>query len=146
MKAIQDVWLIGHEFLHETYHSYSTLRQQAEADNRECPYLLDYYNISCHTMGELNGIRSASARIHNCLVSKLNGCKTFPQFIIIVPDNDIIKSSSVDFFDYGAQTVSETILSWLIHNNEKIIAAQKEKMRKLKKGSVLAGEPKIMSR
>ena len=132
--------------MHSSYHSYSTLRQLAENSNpkRQRPYLLNYYRVSSHVMGTINGIKSPAARIQNCLAKQINDCKYMPRMIVILPDNDIIKHSNIDFLDFGARKMCEAILPWLVNMNNKMILAHREDMKRLKPGAVLAGEPKVI--
>ena len=95
-------------------------------------------------MGDVNGIRSTAARIHNCLVRQLNECKNMPRMIIVVTDNDIIKGIAQDFCDYGAKHLCERVISWLVNTNNKAITARREELKRMKPGSVMAGEPKVV--
>ena len=144
LRAIQDVWIVGDQFLREVYHSYTALKEAADRSQprRHRPYLLDYYKVSSHVMGTTNGIRSTAARIQNCIIRQINACKTMPRMVIIIPDNDIIKHNSISFYDYGAKKMCEMIVSWLVNNINKAITGRREDMKHLKPGSVMQGEPK----
>ena len=147
IKAVQDVLIIGDSLVDSIYHSYSKLKREAEmAKPSPCrgPYVLDYYNVSCKVMGSINGITSTAARIQNCLIHLLNHCKTLPRFIIVIPDNDILKHCTVDIFDYGAKLVCEEIVAWMVNELDRAVESRKEDMKRLKKGSVLAAEPKFI--
>ena len=79
------------------------------------PYLTEHYNVTSHTMGNINGITIAASRIQNCIMRQLNICKTMPHFVIMVPDNDLLKSNqtTVEIFDYSARKVCDRIATWL---------------------------------
>ena len=145
-SVIQQVWIVGDEFLQKNYHSYTTLREMAFSNkpNRRPLYLLDAYTVSSHILGNANGIRSPATRIQNCLVRQLNMCKSMPHLIIIVPDNDIIKTSAIKFFDFGAKKMCEEITSWLIRENDRAITARKDSLRRIKRGATMPGEPKVI--
>ena len=146
ITAVQDAWLIGDSFLRSTYHCYSAMHKKAKLVNAEGLYLTEHYNISSHTMGDANGIRIAAARIQNAAIHQLNNCKTMPRMIIIFPDNDLVKNNqtSVDFFDYGARAICEAITDWLVSEVDDAILERRTAMKKIRRGSVLRGEPKII--
>ena len=64
--------------------------------------------------------------------------------IVFIVDYDIIKGSTIDFFDYGARRMCEVITAWLVNNCHKAVQGMREAMKKLKPGSVLTGEPKMI--
>ena len=149
LPAVQDVWLIGDQFLHSTYHQYALMHKKAKMSSSgdvKPPYLTEHYNVTSHTMGDINGITIAMSRIQNCIMSQLNNCKTMPRFIIIVPDNDLLKSNqtTVDIFDYGARKVCDRIATWLaLEINDAVLNGHKA-MKQIRRGSVMAGDPKLI--
>ena len=108
------------------------------------PYMLDQYTVSSHIMGEINGISSPAARIQNCLIRQLDKCQTLPRFIVFVPDNDIIKSSTIDFYDYSTRKMCDEITKWMAEDFINKISKRKSELLKVKGGAVLPGEPKII--
>ena len=109
------------------------------------PYLLDYYRTSSHvTKEDANDTESSSARIQNCVVRQLNLCHSMPRFIIVIPDYDILSDQKTKFFDYGARKMCDEITDWLINAIEEEVFKRKNLMKKIRPGSVMAGEPKIV--
>ena len=146
VTVIQKVWLIGDAFLQRIYHSYGTLRDQARISRGKLkkPYLLDAYTVSSHIMGELNGIQSTAARMQNCLVRQLDTTINMPRYIVFIPDNDVIKGSSGEFYDFGASKMSQEIMAWMIDEYFDQITKRKKELRDISLGAVLPGEPKIV--
>ena len=64
--------------------------------------------------------------------------------IIVIPDNDMVKGSIDEMYDYGASEICHTISSWLVHEVNKNVSSRKEAMKKIRKGSVMRGEPKLV--
>ena len=145
LSAISNVWIIGDEFLRMIYHTFMLMQRSACLNNLgRNPYLFEHYNVSRHVMGNSNGIRNPAARIQNTIVQQLNSCKTMPRFIVIIPDNDILKHSSVEMFDFGTRVMIEGIVAWMVNEIEHVVLTHREKMKKVRKGSVMAGEPKLI--
>ena len=141
--ARDDIWFLGDDFLKSTYPAYRKMHVLDKSDGRQGAYVINYYNIDCHTMGLNNGIKSVIARMYNGLVNQLNVCKRLPRFIIFIPDHDIVRSSSI-FFDFGARILCQTAINWLLIEANKAIEICKEGMKKICKGSVKTSEPKII--
>ena len=126
ITAINNVWLIGDDFLADMYDTYTTMKREARMANRVAPYLLDFYNVSRHTMGFNNGIRSTIARLQNCVVNELNNCKKLRRMIIIIPDEDILKHHN--FYDFGASLLCDKTLDWLTTEINDAVEDRKAKM------------------
>ena len=149
--------MVGDAFLKRTYHVFANLKEEtnlrttgrrqgnSEKDaNIRKPFMSDFYNVTGHYMGENNGIKSCIARIQNTVNDQLESAKTLPRMIVIIADNDVVKDNLKDLYDFGATEISESLCSWLTHETEKIILGRKDAMKKIKKGSVMRAEPKIV--
>ena len=90
VKAVKDVWLIGDQFLMETYHELSTMKSAAVTDRKKPPFIFQFYNVYTFTMNPLSLQHDVLARIVNCLIKGLNDNVKLPSLLIMIPDHDLL--------------------------------------------------------
>ena len=146
VQAIQEAWIIGDDFLRSAYHAYSSMYKRMKRAGESSPYILEHYNTSSHVMGDINGIKLAASRIQNCVVRQLNACKTMPRMIIIIPDYDVLITnlSVIEEYEFGARHICSEITKWLVDEIEDAVNDRKKQMKKIRHGSVMSNEPKII--
>ena len=62
--------------------------------------------------------------------------------IIVVPDQNILANDN--FYDFGARTMCEMAIKWLVHEINAVVLARKEGMKQVCKGLVCSSKPKII--
>ena len=87
---------------------------------------------------------SASARLVNCFVDALNDSKTghLPRLIVI--QLGILCLNEINFYDYGASKIIGKAANWLVNNFNREVEGHRERLRKIKPGALIHGEPKIL--
>ena len=88
---------------------------------------------------------NAVSRIRNLLVGAIHMQVQLPKLIVVVPDNDIIEY--IDYRKYGAAEVYAKFLDWIMTQQERLIASQKEylplKARQLNYPQIIWIEPPL---
>ena len=95
MPALKDVWIVGDEFLYDTFTTFQVKKVEAEMDNVDRPFLHKYYNVKFFFECPLSEIRSFEARVINSLIDGLNtSLKRLAKYIIFVLDKDSYRQVS----------------------------------------------------
>ena len=89
VKALNNIWLVGDDFLAEIYHILPGIRAEAKANKKDVPYIYEYYNITCITSSPSSSIKTPLVRMTNALIKGLNDFIKLPKYIVVIPDNDI---------------------------------------------------------
>ena len=94
-------------------------------DKTDPQYMKDNFEVS----GFMNNIDlsydvNTVSRFRNGLVGAIRDHKTFPKFVVIVPDNDIIKY--IKGHHATSSAAMERILKWLMSQMDRLIATQRE--------------------
>ena len=65
------------------------------------------------------------ARLVNALIKALNNkdLKVLPRMIVIIPDEDLIKS--INYFELGISNILESAIKWVVTNMQRAIKAKK---------------------
>ena len=138
----KDVWFVGDSFIKDNFSAFQAMRKQAKRVGQVGPYILEHYNASPLTTARTSQVHSPLARIHSALVNEINACKKLLRMIIIIPDQDIVKS--VDFYKFGITMIFDKVLKWLVNEINKVVSTKKDELEKRRAGSIVASEPKIV--
>ena len=108
------------------------------------PYLFANYNMNAFMSGAITSslIHNPMVRFVNCFAEALNRFHLLPRFMVIIPDQDIIKA--INYYDYGISKIIQRCLEWVLCEFDCIIEARKEDLLKKRPGAVCALEPKII--
>ena len=142
IKALDSIWCIGDRFLDQIHHTMDTLRTSTIAQQGKKMYLHQHFNVHMSYLSSLNPTKTVIARIHNSLVSLMNQEGHLPQYIIIIPDKDII--SSINYFDFGIRDLIEKNLNWLIRIIFRTVLSRREALKKTRPGAAPASLPTII--
>ena len=126
IPALKLVWLLGDQFLRETFGAYQAWRLQCVKDQKPVPYLFDNYEVQAkHPECWLN-VRSFLARVVNVLVNALNKPNEFqlPRYLLIVLDKDLLVEAN--FPEYRISRAIEDVLKWFLINLNLIIETAKK--------------------
>ena len=118
--------------------------QQAKLLKKRRPYLFEYYNVRCYSSNPLSEVRSGMARLVNALIKVLNNkdLKVLPRMIVIIPDEDLIKS--INYFEFGISKILESAIKWVVTNMQRAIEAKKQNMLQIRLGAVESTKPKFV--
>ena len=72
----------------------------------------------------------------------LNKFPHLPDYILILPDKDII--ASINRFDFGVREMLEANMNWLIQNLARALLARRENLKKIRPGSTPKQLPSIL--
>ena len=139
---MNDLWLIGDSFLHSIYHALQKIRMQADIAKKEHLYIHNYFNVTCYTPNPNSMLRNIMTRFANTLIKASNDTLKLPRFIVVIPDDNIMKPLRYKKEDFK-ELVHES-LSWIIRQMFRTIKAKKDFLRRRKPGVILAGEPKTV--
>ena len=99
-------------------------------------------NFDVHTRVNAKTIAKNSnllSRMRNSLVHLINKYTRLPQFIVIIPENDII--DDINYADFGVSSAYGKALDWLMNEFRRIILAFKDKLPEKAK---IVDEPHVM--
>ena len=142
LPALKEVWMVGDDFLNSTYDTFITMRKRLKKEENAMPYIYKQYNISYLIEDQLEGNTNAVAKILNAVIKGLNETAKLPRFIIIIPENDILKS--VNYFGFGISVLVGRCLNWLVTQIDRAVEARREKVKKIRPGAVFHNEPKYV--
>ena len=126
MPAYDKIWIIGDEFVANTYDQYVK-----NAVRKNELYMKTNYDISCYaTKSKDSNIRSILGRIKFQLIKALEKEATLPKSILFLLDDDIIcrvelKISSMD----GFTMIMNIIMKWLLNQVRKAIEVRKDQLQ-----------------
>ena len=99
--------------------------------------------------------KEASARLVNSLVHALNekpmqdtegriigNAHFLPRFIVVIPDWDLVKH--IGHYKFGISIIAEKLLKWIVSAMERAVKTRRDDLARIKKGAVIASEPKIV--
>ena len=105
--------------------------------------MFSQYNVNAFTSGPIaRAINNPMVKIVNCFIEALNRFHTLPRFIVVVPDQDIIKA--IDFYNFSISKIIQRSLEWMVRQFDRIIVDRKEKLLQVRPGAVVSLEPKII--
>ena len=136
VKALHSTWFLGDDSLRRFFDTFTDTRKSAKDENRQLPYLFDYYNVeSFHALQLLNN-RSVLVRIINTLTKEMNSPthQHLPCYIVILLDKDLVHEANV--FDFGVSETLEDIIKWLLINVNRCVELRKEDLRGRRPGAI----------
>ena len=141
--AKDDLWIIGDQFIKATFQSFDAIDAQAIKKEQPRPYCYDYYNIRFFYKSFVSsGNPSALGRICNSLADAINGSSFLPRLILMVPDVDVLRTMT--YFKFGASLVIGKVNGKFVNKIVDEINDRKAKLKKIKAGTVISGEPKLL--
>ena len=103
----------------------------------EEPYAYRYFNILAFYQASDPRPNNAIGKILNALIKALNRNAGMPDYLIIVPDVDILKS--ISHFDFGVSWIISRNLHWLSMEIRKLMEAHKEYLMSRRPGALPIG-------
>ena len=123
VKGYERIWIFGDDFSFRSLDRYFVNR----SDNLQ-GYVHDTLEINGYVNNEYNSLdRSILSRMQNMLVNAITEQKLFPRFILIVMDNDIMKSLNEDVTK--SQSNLEKVMNWLMNEHSRIVETYKEHLQ-----------------
>ena len=118
IPAYEKVWVIADDFGYRSYEEhYKKQRKQA--------YLKDHFDITAVVNGKFTSTNpSTIGRLSNALVSMINKQELLPKYVIIVPDDDIIKS--LKHRNYGISSTLGHLVDTVMTNFDKAVEIYKD--------------------
>ena len=103
--------MIGDEFVAQSGHILENLTDSYSNKNFEVR-ALGGSNVT-------NNLKDAIPRLRNTLVTAVRKHNCIPKFIVVIPEDDIIKA--IDKQGYGVGIYFDTVINWLINEFEDIM-------------------------
>ena len=141
VKALQTIWCIGDVFLHDIKGTLQTLKTSEAAQQGRKLFIHMHFNFESFAINPLSPVKPSAVRIYNALVQALNAYQHLPDYIIIIPDKDIIES--IHRYDFGTRALIESNINWLIKNVAHAIMDRREQLKKLRPGAAPKSLPPI---
>ena len=140
--AHNDLWLIGDDFMGQTYYMLDKLKRDAVTSRSPIPYIFEYYNVKAFYVAEDHLIKDVLARFVNALILALNDISKISRLVIVIPDEDIIQH--VDFTASGTRFVLGAAITWVVSQMSRAVEAKKDNLLRRRAGAVIANEPKMI--
>ena len=135
---------MGDEFLYDITDRLKNMKSEARRHNKEPPFLFQNFKLSLWY--QCPSARSseipAICRILNSLIDAMNANHHLPQYILIMPDCDIIKS--IDIYDYGTRQAFSEDLSWLLRKVSRYLLLRWEDLKNKNPGAVAMAPTKVI--
>ena len=113
-----------------------TRSSKAENDKQH-PYMLDYFNVDLFHPGKMELIKSPFTRLVNNLVVAMNN-EHLPRLIFIWPGRSVL--DSFNFYSFGMSKIIGTLLTWLVNQFNRIIEDCREKLCAIRPGALIHNE------
>ena len=145
INALEDVWLLGDEFLQEIIPTLQGLKTQATMTKKSPPYLYEYFNIFAFYTLHNQFPRNILTRIQNALIEAFNRREKLPKYIFVLLDKDLVQyANSLDLFNYGIKDVLAKWISWFLHSVDKHLNIRKDDLFNKRPGAFAGKDPKII--
>ena len=124
MRGIEKIWFIGDEFSHSSFeHHFKDIKDE---HGKYTTFTFDNYEVRDFLSSRVTShIRSTLARFRNNLVKAMNDQIGLPKLIVVVMDDDILKSIEGDTSEDVRKQI-KPLITWLICEYEKLILAFKD--------------------
>ena len=122
-------------------HSVSMHREASKNHNNSLFYIHSQYDPKSFWKS-FNSSSNPVARVINSLIDAVNGSVHLPRIIIMLLDIDILHA--IAFYGFRASLVIGKVMGYLVNSITSIIEERREKMRKIKPGSIIGGEPAVV--
>ena len=147
VTAWKDVWIIGEEFVNETWNAIREIQVAAADKKKPGLYLFREYNVKCFTTNPTSHRSCTPAKLLNAFIKALNNVtggkeKKLPHLVIFIPDWDLVKY--VNYHKPGVKDMFSSILSWIMTNANRAVQSKKDSLSHRKQGAVIDSEPKFI--
>ena len=130
VKAIKDCWIVGDEFLSDTF----TALQEFKAENAVKPHIYEQYNMMPFFQSPLKP-HPRVVKVLNSFIEGLNSTPKLPKYVLLIPDQDLIVGAK--HLDYGVIHIIEEQIKWLFKQLNKVIARRREDLQLKRAGAIL---------
>ena len=134
---MKDLWILGGEFLRDTYKALPALNRKNTRIKSSGPYIVDQFNVT-PLMYQKNG--NFLARYVNNFIEGLNELHKIPRILLVIPDKEFIKGAKHE--EYGISKIMGSCLKHLMSQIDVALERKKQSMEIIKPGSITYGEPK----
>ena len=136
---MQEIWFLGDAFLKDIYSTFTTMHLEVcRNGNNELLYLASNYELKSFWKSATT-IKSPSARFINGLIDAINGVTFLPHMIVIMTDTDVLKGMT--YYGFGSSLIIGKVMDHLVNTITSIIDDHKDRMKRLKIGSIHPDEP-----
>ena len=116
--------------------------QLAKRENKQAPFLHDYYNVHFQFERPLSSVKLVETRLVNSFIDGLNTKERLPKYVVVLMDRDFI---DIEDFDFGVRITLEYMIHWIIKEIDKVIYRRKTDLRAKRPGAIAGhGEPRLI--
>ena len=143
VQPLKMLWVIGEGFLRSSFGTLQTLRTEAKDSNQEntTSYIYRQYKVKPFYQTSSGNASGALYKLYNSVVNALNKEDQLPEYIIMLPDHDVILHT--DYFFPGIGFILERIMNWLGKQLDRALTIRREALWNMCPGAV-GPEPKIL--
>ena len=136
VPAVYDLWILGDNFLHESFGSFQSLRYRSQKGEDDIPpYIQEYFNVKEFYHGSsTSGVKFTAVRMINMLIDAIAERKRLPKYLVIVPDKDILYD--IDTSSPYAQNTLAELTRWFVRQIDTIIRRKKADFLNKKPGAL----------
>ena len=145
MTAFKDAWIIGDEFINDTYHMFPAMYEEAVIAKSRCPYLFNEYNVRCCSTKPESNQKNILVQIVKAFIKALNekhAMTKLPRMVLIIPNHDIIRY--IDCFDFGLKQIIKKAIHWIANNLTRAREKKYNELALARSGAVVPNEPKFI--
>ena len=121
VEALETVWFLGDEFCHDSFEVHFKR-------NNNIGYLKENFGITGYfTTKYMSHDQNTISRLRNSLAAAIREKTYLPKYVVIVPDDDIMKYAKVAKLDSSQKSV-ERLISAVMKQHNKYISIHKENL------------------
>ena len=114
-------------------------KANAQIELNSMPFLYEHFNFEMFFTNPLSPTRPVMVRILNALIRALNKHEHLPQYIIVIPDIDIL--TSLKLYDFGVTNLIDTNLTWLLKQLSRVVITRRENLKQKQMGAAASYLP-----
>ena len=122
IPARNSIWIISDEFGNNSFEEYFKQRQLENNGNDN--YMNENFEVTGYVTSRFGSNPSGIGRLRNSLVHAITKQVLLPKYVVLVPDNNIIKM--LNHYRFGMSTALGRLIDYLMSEFDKIVKAQNE--------------------
>ena len=143
-RAVFDCWILGDNFVKETYPAFEALKYQAERSKETSPlYMQDFYNVRIFENQGHCGVKCVLRHTINSLIDTINSHKILPKYLLVVLDKDLINDLA-DLFLEQVQHGVYKLVNYFVRQVDILVCRRHLSLLEKKPGVVSGYATKII--
>ena len=123
--AVDELWLVGDNFMSTTYRQHFLLRKNKEFN--ETSFMKNEFDFKPFCNSRYNSVMSNMlVRLQNTFAGALNKNKLLPKYVLVILDDDLI--TYLKFKGQGVSVLLGDWLTWLVDSFQDLIQMRKDQL------------------